>query len=291
MELAALALTEQDKLILTAILVTLMALVVIYELKVMRGKAKEVRRANLRKDEAHNAVHTMTSVVDVVARQGGDVGKARSMVKKAREAYSQRDYSQAMSLCETAKLELERCRREKEPAGEDAPSDALELLATEIVSSDRSPSQSDTYKGTKLPGDEGSGYMAAKFELTTAKDELDQAAEGGKDTDDAEKALSKAEEEFERGNYARALSMAVKARKSLREAIDSDAIPLSPSGVREETEGVALRCTSCSSMVLPDDDFCGQCGAPAAKEIRCPDCGREVAQKDKFCRKCGTKVR
>jgi hypothetical protein len=290
LELAALALTNDEKLILTAALLLLMALVIIYELKVMRGKAKEVRRASLRKDEAHNAVHTMTSVVDVVARQGADVGKARVMAKRAREAYTRGDYSQTMSLCESAKIELAKCRRETE-SEESKPGDALELLATEIVGSERRPSHSDSYRGTKLPTDEGSGYMAAKFEMGTARDDLGRAAENGKETGDAEETLSKAEDEFERGNYSRALSLAVKVRKCLSEAVDSDTIPLRPSGVREETDGVALRCTSCSSMVLPDDDFCSQCGAPSAKELRCPECDREVAQKDKFCRKCGTKVR
>ena len=290
LELAALALTTEDKWILTIALLVLMALVIIYELKVMRGKAKEVKVANLRKDNAHNAVHTMTSVVDVVSRQGADVGKARVIVKRAREAYARGDFSQTMSLCDSAKIELAKCRRQKEPE-ESEPADALELLATEIVSSERRPSQSDSYRGTKLPADQGSGYLAAKFEMGTARDELEQAAEDGRETDDAKEILSKAEAEFERGSYSRALSLAVKARKSLCEATDSDTIPLSPSGVREETEGVALRCTSCSSMVLPDDDFCSQCGAPAAIELRCPECNREVAQKDKFCRKCGTKVR
>jgi len=290
LELAALALTNDDKWILTIALLFLMVLIIIYELKVMRGKAKEVKRANLRKDQAHNAVHTMTSVVDVVSRQGADVGKARVMVKRAREAFTEGDYSQTMRLCESAKIELAKCRQQKEPEGSE-PGDALELLATEIVDSERRQSQSDSYRGTKLPADQGSGYMAAKFEMGTARDELGRAAENGKETGDAEEMLSKAEDEFERGNYPRALSLAVKARKSLSNAADSDTIPLSPSGVREETEGVALRCTSCSSMVLPDDDFCSQCGAPATKELRCPECDREVALKDKFCRKCGTKVR
>jgi len=290
-ELAAVALTYDEKLILTGVLILLLAFVLFFELRVMRGKAREVRRASLRKDEAHNAVHTMTSVLDVVAREGAELGNARVLVKRAREAYSQGEYGQTMSLCESAKIELERCRRQKEPETETEHADALELLASEIVRSERRPSHSDSYKGMKLPADEGSGYLAAKFEMGTARDELAQAAKDGKEIADAREALSKAEDEFERGNYSKALSLAVKVRKFLSEVADSDTIPLGPSAVREETEGAALKCTSCRSMILPDDDFCGQCGAPASKEALCPECGREAGDSDKFCRKCGTKVR
>lgn len=286
------ALTDDERLILTAVLIVLMALVLLYEIKVMRGKAKEVRRRSLRKDEAHNAIHTTDSVLDVVRREGADVSNARALADEAREAFARREYGRTMDLCDSAKLELRKCRQpirpEQEPDAE--ASDDLERLAMEIVGSDRGPSHSDTYKGTKLPADEGSRYMGAKFEIGAARSELEQAAENGKDTTETEEMLAKAEDEFEGGNYSRALSLAMKTRKQLSEAANFDATPLKPPAVREETEGDGLKCTSCRSMVLPDDDFCAQCGAPAKMEP-CPECGREPSRYDRFCRKCGTKLR
>ncbi|UCE45288.1 MAG: zinc ribbon domain-containing protein [Methanobacteriota archaeon] len=292
MELAPLALTIEEKWILIIILIAVMTLVVFFEVRIMRGKAKEVRRASQRRDEAHNALLTTDSVLGVVAREGADVDSARTIVNRARDAYSRREYGRTMDLCESARLELRKCKRPTylQPEPEAEASDDLERLAEEIVRSDVRPSHSDTYKGTKLPADEGSGYMGAKFEVGAAREDLKRAAEEGRDTAEAEETLAGAEAEFEGGNYARALSLAIKARKRLSETADSDTIQLSASGVREETEGEALKCTSCRSMILPDDDFCAQCGAPAKLEP-CPECGREPTKTDKFCRKCGTKLR
>ena len=283
-------LSYEEKGILIIVLVVVMSLVVYFELRVMRGKAKEVRRASMKRDEAHNALLTTDSVIDVVSREGGDVSQARPIVERAREAYARRDYGRTVDLCESARFELRKCRRPAPEPQEAGQSDDLERLAMEIVGSDKRPSHSDTYKGTKLPADEGTGYMGAKFEIGAARDDLELAAESGADTSEAMKAFTEAEGEFEGGNYQKALSLAIRARKLLSETADADTIPLRPSAVREETEGVALRCTSCSSMVLPDDDFCAQCGAPASIEA-CPECGREPGRSDKFCRKCGTKLK
>ena len=282
-------LTNEEKWILIFILIAVMAAVIYFELRVMRGKAKEVRRASLRRDEAHNALLTTDSVIDVVSREGGDVSKARPIAERAREAYARRDYGRTMDLCESARFELQKCRRPAPMPQDAGTSDGLERLAMEIVGSERRPTHGDTYKGTKLPADEGSGYMGAKFEIGAAKADLQRAAESGLDTSEAKDVLAEAEDEFEGGNYRRALSLAIRARKLLGGPEDADTIPLRPSAVREETEGVALRCTSCSSMVLPDDDFCAQCGAPSGIEAG-PECGREHARDDKFCRKCGTKL-
>ena len=287
-------LSSEEKWILIIILVVVMILVLYFELRIMRGKAKEVRRASLRRDEAHNALITTESVIDVVSRQGSDVGNARPILERARDAYARREYGRTIDLCDSARLELRKGapapRQAKADAYEGDASDDLERLAMDIVRSDRRPSHSDTYKGTKLPADEGSGYMSAKFELGAARDEIEQAIEEGRDTAEAEEMLANADGEFEDGNYQKALSMAVKARKLLSEAADSDTIPLRPAAVREESEGEAQKCTSCRSMILPDDDFCAQCGAPAKLEP-CPECGKEPGKNDRFCRKCGAKLR
>lgn len=290
-ELATMALTTDEKMILLAVLVVVMVFVLYFELRVMRGRAKEVRRASRRKDEAFNSLLTTRSIMDVVRREGGDVGGSRSMVDSARDAMNRGEYGRALDLCESARAELMRGRRsasagaKREPDG--GPFD-IDDLARDIVPQRPEPrgGGGDFYRGTKLPLDEGSGYMSAKFEISTAKDELEHADSSGSDASEAEKLVAQAQREFEAGRYSKALSVAVKARRCLNEAAAADAIPLSRSAVREESGGGSDReCPSCRSMILPDDEFCSQCGAPSS--LKCPKCGREPGEGDKFCRKCG----
>ncbi len=290
------ALTVEDKTILLAILAVVMVLVLYFELRVMRGRAKEVRRASLRKDEAHNALLTARSVMNVMEREGGDVGGARAIIERARIALDNGEYHRTLDLCDSAREELMRCRR----SGASAPTSRreddefdIDDLAEEIVrpSDARRAEGGERYAGTKLPLNEGSGYLSAKFEISTAKDELRQAADSGSDVSEAEDILSQATREFEAGRYSKALSLAVKARRGLSESAAADTIPLSPSCVKEEAAdaGEGWKCTSCRSMMLPDDEFCSQCGTPARG--KCPDCGREPGEGDRFCRKCGADLR
>ena len=198
------ALTTEEKLILSLVLIVVMTLVVYYELRVMRGKARTVKAANLRKDEAHNAILTTRSVIDVVERDGTDVGSARLVFNRARDAMARGDYDRATELCESARIELMKCRQPAEvrvrkqaaPAGS---VDDLEKLAEEIVKSDRRPSSSDSYKGTKLPVNESSGHLSARFEITAAKEDLGVASERGRDIGKAKSLLDMAESEFEAG--------------------------------------------------------------------------------------------
>ena len=293
-KLAAMALTTDEKMILIAFLAVVMVCVLYFELRIMRGKAKEVRRQGQRRDEAHNALLTTRSIMDVVRREGGDVTGARSIVDRARDAMNRREYRRVTELCEDARAELMKSRRTASPEvrseADSGPFD-IDDLAREIVPERPEPRpSSDLYRGTKLSLDQGSGYMSAKFEISTAKDELVDAKAAGGDVSEAERLVSTAQGEFDAGRYSKALSIAVKARRSLNEAVAADAIPLSPSAVREETSfGSGRECPSCRSMLLPDDEFCSQCGAPS--ERKCPQCGREYGEGDKFCRKCGSTLR
>lgn len=304
------ALTTEEKLILSLVLIIVMTLVVYYELRIMRGKARNVKAATLRKDEAHNAILTTRSVIDVVEREGTDVGSARVVFNRARDALARGDFDRATELCESARIELMKCRqpaevRVRKAAAYDGSADDLEKLAEEIVKSDRRPSSADSYKGTKLPVNEGSGHLSAKFEITAAKEDMGAASERGKDIVKAKSLLDMAESEFEAGNYSKSLSLAVKARKELGDAVAQETIPLRvrretpvagecvedvASMSEEQEHAVVLRCGSCSSMVLPDDVFCGSCGSPVVEERICQGCGRRSDPKDKFCRKCGASL-
>src|SRR3989339_871753 len=59
-----LALTEEEKFTLLAVLAVLMILVLYFEFRIMRGNAKSVRKINARKDETYNAILTCNSVIN-----------------------------------------------------------------------------------------------------------------------------------------------------------------------------------------------------------------------------------
>jgi hypothetical protein len=293
------ALSPDEKLILIAVLAILGLLVVYFEIRYMKGKSKEVRRAAVRKDEAFNAVLTTRTVANVMARQGSDTTKAQYLVDSAKQAMQAGNYERCITLCEQAREELKGVPVESEEQSREE--GELEAVAQSVLAVDkRAPPQPDTYAGTKLPGDQDGSYLSAKFEINTAKSDLSKARERGAETHQAEALLVDAETAYESGNYSKALSFAVKARKSVSEQAAREAIPLKLPKEREAPKpdgGQAAppkkaetRCFDCSSLLEPDDDFCGVCGAKVARDRSCSVCGTKARSADKFCRKCGAEV-
>jgi hypothetical protein len=298
-----LALTDQDKYILIIVLAILMVFVLYFEIRVMRGKAKEVKRRSQKKDEVYNSIITTRSVMNVMERQGKDVSAARECLNMAKDAMSRGEYESSTRYCEKAKDELTKVRAtrpvaQRTPAVEEDEGDSLEEVAKSILSSQ--PVSADGYKGTKLQDDKGANYMSAKFELNTAKGEVSKAAADGYDVFKAERLVQEADSCFTTGDYTRALSLALKARKLIGPSESADTIPLTatdhpgapPPEVEEveEVEAAAGRCKKCGATFHSDDAFCPRCGNRVVAERKCPDCGSEPREGDAFCRKCGARI-
>ena len=301
MELTPL-MTEDEKIILLAVLAILMTFVLYFEFRVMRGKAKGVRKVAIRKDEAYNAILTCRSVMNVLETQGANVSEARSLVNKARTHMQNGEHEMAIDLCEKARDELTRARSRTPAAPAPAPSRedryGLDAIADEIVSS-RGPSPvKDSYSGSKLEVQGGPSYLVAKFEINTAREEITKATRDGRPTGSAPDMLKKAQSEFDAGNYAKALSFAVKAKKAASPQGSEETIPLSSRHTHEapsrasdgEADDVVDVCPSCGSEIDTEDSFCGSCGARRSAERACPSCGRIASDSDRFCRKCGSTV-
>ena len=296
------ALTEDEKLILIAVLAIVMIFVLYFEFRVMRGRARTSRNVSIRRDEAFNAVLTCRSVMNVLERQGSNVTEARSMVDRAKRHMDRGEYETAIDLCDRAREELTRSRSGGPPRKQLAPREEgreLEFVAEEIVS-ERGPRvrADESYQGTKLEPQSGPNYLVAKFEIGTASDEISRATQEGMDTSSAADLLKSAQAEFDSGNYTKALSLAVKAKKAASPRATEETIPLRkvPKSMAPdmemdyEAQDVVDVCSSCGSSLDSDDDFCGSCGAKRAKARVCNVCGREAAGGDKFCRKCGARV-
>jgi len=297
------ALTEQEKLILVAVLAAAMIFVVVFEMRVMRNRSKEIRRASQRKDEAFNAILTTRSVMGVMKRQGGDTGSSEALVSSARRAMDRGDYDKCLDLCDQARSELTNPSRPQPKAAQSPPTDAekdrLERVAENILSA-RTASAGDSYKGTKLSADQDGNYLSAKFEMNTAKADIKNALEGGADTSQAQDLMTDAEAAFVTGNYARALSLAVKARKSVSAEAAGETIrlrsegePLEPAPEQEAQESLGERvmaCGKCEAPIDSDDKFCPKCGTKVLRERVCKVCGSKPRPSDMFCRKCGARM-
>lgn len=298
------ALSEQEKLILVAVLAAAMLFVVFFELRVMRNRSKEARRTSQRKDEAFNAILTTRSVIGVMQRQGGDTSAAESLVSSAKKAMEKGDHDKCMDLCDQARSELTNpSKRRPEvspPPPNDAERDRLERVAENILSA-RMTSSADSYKGTKLSADQDGNYLSAKFEMNTARSDIKKALDAGVDASKAQDLMTDAEAAFVTANYARALSLAVKARKSVSSDAAAETIrlkaatePVEPSveaGSEErQDEQPGLACGNCEAPLNLDDKFCPKCGTKVLRERVCKACGSKPKPSDMFCRRCGARV-
>lgn len=294
------ALTEEERYILLGVLAVLMILVMYFELRVMRSKSKASRKMSMRKDEAYNSILTCRSVINVLERQGSNVREARSLVDKAKAAMQRGEHETAIDLCEKAREELTLARSTPPGAARATKDDrtAMDPVAEEIISTPRPRPDEEVYSGSRLEVQGGPNYLVAKFELSTAREELSKASGRGRDVSMASDTLKRAQAEFDSGNYQKALSLAVKAKKAVSPQGAEESIPLrttqraeAPSGeIDGEAGDVVDVCPSCGSEIDSDDAFCGSCGKRREKERVCPSCGRVASGSDRFCRKCGNRV-
>lgn len=298
------ALTEQEKLILVAVLAVIMIFVVFFELKVMRSKSKEVRRASQRKDEAFNAILTTRSVINVMKRNGADTSNPETLITSAKKSLERGEYDRCMDLCEQARSELTNPTKARadspSPSAGTGDKDRLERVAESILSTRSTPSSADSYKGTKLSSEQDGNYLSAKFELNTAKSDFEKAMNRGVDVSQAQVMLTEAETAFTTGNYTKALSLAIKVRKAVSSEAACETIRLkaSESAFEPEAEPTAeemsapseILCGKCSASLDEDDEFCAKCGTKVLRERTCGVCGTKPKPTDLFCRKCGARI-
>lgn len=302
-----------DRLVLIAALVAVVLFVVYFELKIIRTKSKEARTSALAKDEAFNAVLTTRSVALAMQRQGANTDKAQRLVDEAKLSLQRGEYRNCKELCEQAKRELtnpmksesQKKTRALKPAAsdEDEPEkDALIRMADEINSSSDSRRAAELYSGTKLQTAQDDNYLGAKFEINKATVNIQEARGRGGDASVARSLLADAEKAFASGNYTKALSLAIKSRKSVNKVAEDEAIKLKAGPEVEDGEvggeetpaedapPISGECGQCGAALDADDAFCHKCGARVDFERECAGCGTVAKAEDSFCRKCGSKL-
>lgn len=300
------ALSAEERLVLVVVLIIVMSVVLFYEMRVMKKKSKEVQIVSQKKDEAYNAILTTRSVMNALSNQGTKTGNAPILVERAKTAMNNGNFDRCLDLCAQARRELSKPSSKvaevAEPASEDA-GERLEEVAENILSEGMPPANADSYKGAKLNRGAEGNYLGAKFEMTAAKADISRAAKAGAEVSEAEILMTQADSSFTAGNYDKALSFAVRARRSLNPDKSKEAIPLRRASakpepvpepevydVEEEKTASGFPCPQCGKLLDPTDIFCGSCGARLSKERHCDNCGAKARPEDTFCRKCGERI-
>ncbi len=286
------AMTAKEQVIL--LLLILMAVVLAIELayillrkkrrkKEMSLFRKETERSEPLTDRAHNAILTTEGISSALARQGVDTGEADALLQEARSNLSMRDFTGAIERAEAAKLVLLRLKREGAGTGQPSRTDPGKRPMDESLFTESEAKPREEKSLDKLP----TNYVQAKFMLSTTKDALEKKGIRSGEAFDHYQTAAKA---FEREDYTKALSHAIKAEK----LVDSGSLTLIGEEKLPPVEGEVLEvwtCPSCESEVLEDDVFCRKCGQSLDKAQECPGCGIETDPSDMFCRKCGYKLK
>lgn len=294
-----------DRNVLILILLILMGVVLAFELAYIMLRKKRRKGEMFRKKElvetvaekAHNLIITTESISRTLANQGINTLEADSLLRQARAQETARDYSAAVERAEAAKLVLLRLKRQHTAENQAAPSrdpDKRPMNQSLYGTTDPSLAGESVYSATTSTEEPASeeekdldslptNYLQSKFMLDSTRDNLDRK---GISHGEAHDHYLQAKEFFDRKEYSKALSHAIKADRLL----DTNSVNLIAEEKPSDSEEIENPvCPNCGCEIAEDDTFCRECGQKLG-ESKCPGCGEPIDSADKFCRKCGYKL-
>jgi hypothetical protein len=272
----------RDQLIIVLLMAMALALTLELLYVMIRKKRRKEEMSLLKKsaapvetmaEKAHNSITTSESISSTLSRQGVNTAEADSLIRQAKRDRGARDYVSAIERADAAKLVLLRLRRESEAkAGARAEPPSLDP--------EKRPMDRSIYEREEPAREEKSldslptNYVQSKFMLATTKDLLEKRKI---DSGEAFEFYNSAVAAYQREDYTKALSLAIKAEKLL----DSGTLTLigEEKPVREDSEVIEVMvCPGCESEVFEEDSFCKECGQNLSSAKDCPGCGMEVGQ-------------
>ena len=266
-------------------------------------------------DRAYNRIAMARREVEIVARQGTDVRRARELVAEAQASFDGRHHEQAYRSAQLAHETLVRARRgtPSEPSSsstqpsQDAagPSKPTRPPTPVIPPRSASPATSGPTSPTGL--DLSRNRAQSQFELRlldrdleTARRERPTAAQ----TQEASRLREDAAAAFDRDDFTEAFRAALKGRRALGGTVEALSAPRDralgsaagaplpgaaaddPSSALAATSGE--RCPQCGHPLLVGDAICRGCGA-SRTPTTCPACGAARLATDTFCGRCGAR--
>ncbi len=276
--------------VLVVVLISVAVVIWVIWMYLERSKPTRIKRARSAQklsseDEAHNAVVSTKSIINVMRVKGRDVTSAEILVNRAELALDSGDYKKAIRLAEEAREELNNSSfTANVPVKKLEEKDPLEVAADRRV-------QADLVQGKEKVERLPENYLESKFEMDIARELMDE-----KGTPEAERFLNMADICFQDEDYTGALKYAIQCKKAISEE-DTELLSAQRIGKRPVKEVREIRyadasekdmeCPECGNSVSKKDKFCDQCGEKLDLEPKCPECGVDVSPSQKFCSECG----
>jgi hypothetical protein len=293
------------------VIVVVLAVVVVGLLLLMMRRLRQRRaqllhelrdRPELVQDRAFNRIAMARKEADLLARQGGDPGRARETIAEAQAAFDNRNYERAYQSAQIAHealvnsrggVRLPRAPSGAGPAG--AP--ALPVSAPSVAAA--------TPPAPAIPRNRAESQFQLRIldqELATAKGQRPRA----RASVEAAELRNRAQSAFDRAEFTEAFRLALKGRRALGgplETLPPTAAPRTdgpaglpggvgpdPSDPTQTAEQVSggQHCPECGYPAMAGDAFCRGCGAPRTPSA-CGQCGAPRTPADTFCGRCGAK--
>lgn len=304
----AMALTDTDKLILMMVVLIVAAITIYAELRIRKiGVGKKYSTSKIKKDQAYNALHTTRAVRNKLRTDRVETAKADYMIQRAESALNSNDHDSCIDLCQRAREELIKNKREGSMSAEPESSSGEDEV---VLPATRAADSPQVIRRVKTPDKSvDTLQLQAKFELRAAQGDLDTYSGDSDIRQKASQFIDESQRHMDAGEYQKSLSDSFKARKllsgeSLSDKIGETREPMPrEEGAEKELEmietpvdddwkqssPIAGKCKKCGTEYDADDVFCHFCGSPI-KAKKCPSCGADLKGIEKFCRKCGKRV-
>jgi len=301
-------LTDSDKTILLVVIL-IVAIITIYAEMRMRkiGVGKKYSTNRFKKDQAFNSLHTTKAVRNKFKAERVDTAKADYMIQRAESALNSNDNDSCIDLCQRAREELIKKKREGTYTAEPEQADNGEDVASSAETDDAPIPVTRSVRPQEKSVD--TLQLQAKFELRAAQGDLDTFSGDSNVRQKASQFIDESQRHMDAGEYQKSLSDSFKARRlisgePLPDRVGETKEPMVvEEGAEKELEmietpvdddwkpssQIAGKCKKCGTEYDADDVFCHFCGSPL-KAKKCPNCGAELKGIEKFCRKCGKRV-
>lgn len=305
------ALTDSDKMILLVVILIVAAITIYAELRIRRiGVGKKYSTTRFKKDQAFNALHTTRAVRNKLRNERVDTVKADYMIQRAEFALNSNDHDSCIDLCQRAREELIKNKRENSVTAEPESSSDEGEGEEVILPAARTTASVPVSRRVKAPEKSvDTLQLQAKFELKAAQGDLDTYSGDSNIRQKASQFIDESQRHMDAGEYQKSLSDSFKARKLLSGEPLADRLGetrepmVVEEGAKKELDmletpveddwkpssQIVGKCKKCDTEYDADDIFCHFCGSPI-KAMKCPSCGAELKGIEKFCRKCGKRV-
>jgi hypothetical protein len=301
-------LTDNEKMILLVVILIVAIITIYAELRIRKiGVGKKYSTSRFKKDQAFNALHTTRAVRSKLRAEQIDTAKADYMIQRAESALNSNDHDSCIDLCQRAREELIKNKREGYVTAEsESPGGDEEVILPTAQTTAALPAS----RAVKPPEKSvDTLQLQAKFELKAAQGDLDTYSGDSNIRQKASQFIDESQRHMDAGEYQKSLSDSFKARKLLSGEPLTDRVGetrepmVVEEGAKKELDmletpvvddwapssQIAGKCKKCGTEYDADDVFCHFCGNPL-KAMKCPNCGASLKGIEKFCRKCGKRV-